>query len=209
MNRCAWVAAALVAMSGCGGGLLQSDGPPERIYTLRAAPSSPLHGAEPLDVRLSVARPRVAPGLASERIAVRTGQHELDYYEGARWGDGAAVVVQSFLVDSLRQSGAFALVSSQAAPVAANYLLDLELRDFQAEQEGDAAPVARVAFVATLIEIGSRRALASFDVVAEAPAAVNRLSAVVDAIERAAHEAATELTRRLENALRQSGAAPT
>lgn len=204
MIRWAGMTAALLAIGGCGGSLLESDAPAERIYTLqsRAGPMDVSAAREPLAVQLSVARPRVAPGLDTERIAVRARPHELDYYRAARWGAPTAVVVQGFVVDNLRRSGAFALVTPDDSPAAADYLLDLELEDFQAEQRGDTTPAVRVSIVATLIDIRSAMAVDSFQIQRESTAGANRLADVVAALARAADEASTEIADRAATALR-------
>jgi len=196
VRRNVLIGVALLA-SGCTSGLLESDAPPDRIYTLRAQEGSVPAGTSRLDAKIKVALPRVAPGLDSDRIAVRTGQHALDYYRAARWGDTAAKVVQSFVVDSLRASGAFALVVPEASPVATDYLLDLELSEFHADQAAGGAPTAHVRIVATLIDTRDRRAIAAFESDAVVVAQADRLGAVADAMERAAGETTAAMATRL------------
>jgi cholesterol transport system auxiliary component len=193
--------------SGCASGLLESDAPPDRIYTLRANGASTEAYATVTDARIKVARPRVAPGLDSDRIAVRTGSHELDYYRGARWEGTAAAIVQSYLVDSLRASGAFALVVPEEAPVTTDYLLDLELAEFHADQAGGGMPTARVRIVATLVDMRDRRLVSSFTTGATVAAQENRLGAVADAMDAATREAAAEIDRRLASDLARDAAA--
>ncbi|HSN71171.1 MAG TPA: ABC-type transport auxiliary lipoprotein family protein [Steroidobacteraceae bacterium] len=194
--------AACALLAGCAGSLLESDTPADRIYSLQATAPQAAVATSPVEASIAVARPRVAPGLATERIAVRTDRNEIDYYRGARWGGTAAEIVQSFLVQSLRESGAFALVAPESAPVAADFLLDLELKEFHADQTGAGPPVARFSVVATLIEIRTRRAVLSFVAAAEVPAEADRMGAVVEAMERAANQAAGDLADRMSAALR-------
>jgi cholesterol transport system auxiliary component len=195
-----------LSLAACVGSLLESDAPPDRVYTIQPAAAAD-DAASPLDVRIAVGRPRVAPGLGSDRIAVLQDGRSLTFYQGARWGDTAPEVVQSFLVESLRKSGEFVIVTSADAPISATHLLDLELRDFQAEYADGGRPSAKVAVVVTLIDLADRRAMLAFESAAEADARVERLAAVVDAIEAATNQVAHEISARVADSIRSASAA--
>jgi cholesterol transport system auxiliary component len=193
----------LAGLAGCTGSLLKSDVTVPRTYALRPTASS-AHDAGRLAARISVGRPRAAPGLDSKHIAVLKEQRELDYIRGAQWGDTAPQVVQSFLVASLESSGRFTSVTSAQSPVPASHLIDIELRDFQVVYEQNERPVARVKLVASVIDIERRRLLDSFELAADVPAEANRLGPITAAMEQASRQVADALAQRVAAAVEAS-----
>jgi cholesterol transport system auxiliary component len=177
-----------LAAAGCASGAFNSERPVSQLYAISAAPpEAPAASVLPID--LAVARPLPRPGLDTERIAVRYGDRRFDYYATARWGAEAADVVQDLLIDSLRASGALRTVHGHLSAFTSQYLLESELRDFQAEyaQEG-AAPTVRVTLVCTVGRVRDRTALATFTSSAAVPAQDNSQRAVVAAFENAYRE---------------------
>lgn len=187
--------AASLALAGCTGALLDTEAPASSLYVIAPAPAGAAPAqASPID--LSIGRPDVAPGLDTHRIAVLKGR-QLDYYRTARWGGTTAEVVQRFLVDSLEDQGLFRSVTAEQARVAGDYVLDIEVRDFQAEYAGGGAPTVRVKMIGRLIRVVDRELAAS--VVAEASAAAgdNRMGAVAVAFEKAAQQVALDLAQKV------------
>jgi cholesterol transport system auxiliary component len=204
MRRTArWVAAGIgVALSACTGSLLETDLPPSAIYVIAPAPAPPLQGAE-LPADLSIGRPDVAPGLDTNRIAVLKGRR-LDYYRAARWGGSMTEIVQTFLVDSLEDQRVFRSVTAEQARVAGDYVLDVEVRDFQAEYAGeDGAPSVHVKMIGRLIRVADRELAATVAAEASVPASDNRMHEVAAAFESAAHKVALELARQTASAVAQ------
>lgn len=174
--------------AGCASGAFNSERPPSQLYTISAAtPEST--AATVLAADLIVARPLPRPGLDTERIAVRYADRRFDYYAAARWGAEAADVVQDLLIDSLRGSGGLRTVHGHLSAFASQYVLESELRDFQAEyaQEGD-LPTVRVTLVCTVGRVRDRAALATFTSSAAVRAEDNSQRAVVAAFESAFRE---------------------
>lgn len=177
-----------LAAAGCASGAFNSERPASQLYALSAAaPESPAATVLPTD--LAVARPLPRPGLDTERIAVRYADRRLDYYAAARWGAEAADVVQDLLIDSLRASGGLRNVHGHLSAFASQYVLESELRDFQAEyaQEGD-LPTVRVTLVCTVGRVRDRAPLATFTSSAAVRAEDNSQRAVVAAFESAYRE---------------------
>jgi ABC-type uncharacterized transport system auxiliary subunit len=140
--------------------------------------------------------------LDTERIATVHAARRLDYYQNARWGATAASVVQSLIVTSLQNQQVFRSVMPEQARVSATHLLDLQLRDFQAEYANEgAAPIVRVTVIATVMRLKDRKLLASFPVAASVPAQENRLNAVVAAFESASQQAIRALNKQTVAAL--------
>ena len=150
---------------------------------------------------LSIGRPDLAPGLDTERIAVLKGR-QLDYYRGAQWGGRATEVVQTLLVDSFEDQQLFRSVTSEQSRVSSEYVLDVSVRDFQAEYASDNdAPTAHVTILGRLIRVTDRQLVETFAATAQSKAADNRLSAVAAAFETAAHKVVLELAQKTAAAI--------
>jgi cholesterol transport system auxiliary component len=203
MMRLSVVAAltsSFVCMSACTGSLLESKIPTPDIYVLAAAAPSENGAALPVD--MAIARPIAAPGLDTERIAVLHESRRLDYYQEAQWGAVLPQVVQSLIVGSLRNQKLFRSVTTEQARVTVSYLLDLEVRDFQAEYENDSAPpTVKVTVVGSLIRIKDRKLVGTFPTTFGVTATANRLGAVAAAFESAAQQAATSLGKQTASAM--------
>jgi cholesterol transport system auxiliary component len=176
--------------------LFDSDTPVPTNYVLAPAPAaSETTNAAPVDI--SVSRPDLAPGLDSDRIAVLRGRL-LDYYRGVRWGTRAIELIQTLVVDSLEDQKLFRSVTPEQARVAGDYVLDLQVRDFQAEYADRAnRPVVHVALVGRLIRIIDRELVATVISEARSEAEEERMSAVTAAFERASHEAILDLGKQV------------
>jgi cholesterol transport system auxiliary component len=195
------LAVALSLATGCGS-LLESNEPTPVSYVLAPAPAAdkpPESSSSVVD--LSIGRPDVAPGLDTQRIAVLRGR-ELDYYRGAQWGGRTAEVIQTLIVASLQDQRVFRSVTPEQTRVSGEYMLDLEVRDFQAEYRDAAAlPSVRVGLVGRLIRVADRQLLATVVANTTRPAAANRLSDVTAAFESAGQWVALELARQTAAAI--------
>jgi cholesterol transport system auxiliary component len=200
------LACLMLAASGCTGSLFESKQAVPQVYLLKPTPMAAGSDAK-LATSLSVAALSVTPGLDTTRIALLREGTQLDFYAGARWGDTAPQVVQTFIVALLQDSADFLHVTSEQARVDSDYLLDLELRDFQAEYRGAAAPpVVHVSLVANLVRIQTRKSLSLLHANAAVPAAANNLTAVIAAFQSATQQASESLVQQVRTAL--SSAAP-
>ena len=179
------------------GSLFESKIPQAERYVLAGAPaatSSAQTAASETD--LAIGRPDVAPGLDTDRIAVLRGR-QLDYFRGAQWGGSVTEVVQALLVSSFQDQRLFHSVTSEQARVSSNYMLDVEVRDFQAEYgEGGASPEVRVTIVGRILRIKDRQLVDTLVATASRPARENRMNVVVAAFESAAQAVALELASR-------------
>lgn len=191
---CVCVAAMI---GGCStGSLLDSELPVPSSYILASLPPAATptsSGASQVD--LAIGRPDVAPGLDTSRVAVLRGR-QLDYYRGVQWGGNTLEVVQALLVASLQDQKLFRSVTSEQARVSSAYILDTEVRDFQAEYtDGKAAPTARVTIIGRVVRISDRALVDTVHASASREASDNRMNAVADAFEAAAHEVARTIAR--------------
>jgi cholesterol transport system auxiliary component len=200
-------ALACLLLAACGG--FNSSQRPPQLYALSplpaagassapgaAAHASPLGGDAVPAWTLVLARPLAAPGLDTDRIALRRGL-EIDYYAASRWPGAAPDVLRAAAIEALGASGKFRVVAADTASFAADEVLQVELRDFQAEYAGGAAPVVHVRLAATLARRASRELVASVVAESSVAAGENRMQAVVDAFRRATAEALRQLADAL------------
>jgi len=179
---------------GCGS-LLETKLPENTSYVLAPAPASSA-GVARSDADLSIGRPDLAPGLDTERIAVLEGR-QLDYYRGAQWGGRTVEVIQTLLVDSFEDQQLFRSVTPEQSRVSSEYVLDVSVRDFQAEYASDGeAPTAHVTIFGRLIRVVDRELVDTFSATAQSRATDNRLGAVSAAFETAAHKVVLELAQK-------------
>jgi len=144
-------------------------------------------------VDLAIGRPDVAPGLDTDRIAVIRG-HELDYYRAALWSGTVLETVQAFLVTTFQDQQLFRSVAPEQSRVSGEYLLDVEVRDFQAEYgKSSANPTAHVTLIGRLIRIRDRKLVDTLSATAMKPASENRLTSVAAAFETAMQEVSLEI----------------
>jgi cholesterol transport system auxiliary component len=203
LKRIASTFCVLAIIAGCStGSLLDSELPVPTSYVIAPLPpaaSATQSAASQTD--LAIGRPDVAPGLDTSRIAVLRGR-ELDYYRGVQWGGNTLEVVQSLLVSSLQDQKLFRSVTSEQARVASAYMLDSEVRDFQAEYSaGRNAPAAHVTIIGRLIRISDRALVDTIAASARRDAADNKMGAVAAAFEAASHQVAQALAREVAAAV--------
>jgi cholesterol transport system auxiliary component len=187
----------IVAAFGCSacGSLLETDLPPSANYVLAPAPAAADSGVARSHADLSIGRPDLSPGLDTERIAVLKGR-QLDYYRGAQWGGRANEVVQTMLVDSFEDQRLFRSVTAEQSRISSDYVLDVTVRDFQAEYTSDAAPTAHVTILGRLVRVTDRQLVDTFAASAQNHASDNRMTAVAAAFEAAAQKVALELAQK-------------
>jgi cholesterol transport system auxiliary component len=192
----------LMALGGCSG-LLTSRSAAPVTYVLRPViAADPAPSSAPMSNRasapsLQVQRVAAAPGYARDELLLTRPDRRLDVYAASGWPDALPVVVERLVVDALRQHGGWSVVHDAAAPFAADQLLRVTVRRFDAEYSGTAGPpVVRVVLDATLARRGDRAVLAAFTAEASSAATEDRMSAIVAAFERATGEALSELARK-------------
>jgi cholesterol transport system auxiliary component len=194
--RIVLVLLATLAGSGCVGKALQSDHEIPTVVSLRVPAVQP--GGAALPGAIAVARPRAPSSLDTERVAVRQPDLGFDYYLGLNWSEPAPEMLQRLLVATLAADGRFAATYAAPARVPAEYLLDVELRRFEAEYaEPEAAPTVRVEAQFTLMASVGRKRLASFTLEAREVALQNRQGAIVAAFDRAVGRMLQEAALRL------------
>jgi cholesterol transport system auxiliary component len=229
------VSMGMVALSGCSG-LLKSEAPPVQVYVLRAAVSptsaanaeaqaldsartaaANLPSASPVGApstpnappSLQVPRPQADPGLATELITLVRSDHRMDRYAASSWAGSLPDVVETLAIDTLRASGNWASVHDAPSPFAADYLLQITIRRFEADYTSagvgaGTAPKVYVTLDCTIARRIGRELLTSFVAEGVADAEADRMSAVVAAFEKAANTALASMAERSAAAIRMS-----
>jgi ABC-type uncharacterized transport system auxiliary subunit len=200
-RACALLLTLAWALGGCAGSLFKTQVAPPTVYLLSAgtdgsAPATA--GAAQLMVDLAVLKPRVRPGLDNDRIAALYPDRHLDYFADARWSAPLDEVIQDLVVQLFHSRAGLRNVSGDQSAFASAYWLEIVVADFQAEYSaagpaGAAPPSVRVHLLARIGSSGERRIIARFEADARQPAAANRLSAIVDAYDRAANQALLQI----------------
>lgn len=195
------VLAATLLVGGCGG-VFESSLPSSQAFVLRLPPrADAAPPGEPLPGSLRVQRPESAPGLDSDHIALLRSGSRLDFYAASRWAGPVPDLLESVIVDALREAGAFEAVYDDATPYAPRYNLRVSVRRFEADYTGDGGPpTVHVVLDCTLGRHRDRELLGSFRAQGTARAAEDRLTAVVRAFETATAAAVAELDRAVRAA---------
>lgn len=166
-----WICLSLGSLAGCGA-LTAVTGATESLDIYTLSPARP--AAARSNGTHVVVTPATASGaLMTDRILVKPNRLQAEYLPAGRWADAAPVLVQSLVVASLQNTGAFRLVGRDDAGLVPDYTLLTDLRDFQAESpaaEGETWTV-RVGLTVTLVDETDRsvRSSRSFAQTVSAP----------------------------------------
>jgi cholesterol transport system auxiliary component len=106
--------------------------------------------------------PIASGGLDTARIALQRTPFTLDFFARAAWTDTAPRMVQSLLIESFEASRKIVGVSRDSAALRPDYLLKVDLREFQAEYFDGAVPSAHVRLGVRLVRLPERMIEAGF-----------------------------------------------
>ncbi len=120
------------------------------------------------------------------RIALFNPPARMDYYANAAWPDRLPQLVQAALVQAFERSGKIAAVASDDAGLRSDYMLQTEIRDFNAVYDTpDAAPKVKVRMMVKLAHTHARDIVQTLEVAQEVPAGANTIDNVVIAASQA------------------------
>lgn len=179
-RRFFWLSAA--GLAGCG--IVPDVNKPLTLYTLEPK----LALAQPpakVGWQLVVAEPTAERDIDTTRIALTRRPNVIEYFADGNWADTAPRMVQAKLIEAFESTSAIVAVGRDAAGLRADYILQSDLRDFEADYTAGAAPIARVRLTAKLVEMPDRRITRTVSAEASTPAAGKDLAAVVVAFETA------------------------
>jgi len=187
----------VVVIAGCSG--FKSSEPTTQTYLLRPALPAKLASTVPgSDATLTVLLPAALPGLAGEHIALLQSGQRFDWYRDARWSGELPPLVQAAIIDALRAGGRFATVASEDAPFGSTYLLEVEIRHFEADYTAGGLPVIRIELTGTLGTRVDRTVILSYTATGQATADADRLQSVTSAFQSAFAQALAQLTQTLQ-----------
>ena len=135
--------------------------------------------------QLAVEAPASAASLNTGRIAIAMTPTSTDYYAKAAWTDRAPLMVQTRIVDSFENTRKIVAVARESIGLRANYVLQPDLRNFEALYYYGKPPIVRVRIIAKLVRMPDRQIIgvATFERCVRARA--DKVPKVVDAFDQA------------------------
>jgi len=193
-----------MTLAACAGSLFKNKAAPPTMYMLGAtrstAPADPSGSTLPSD--LAVLRPRVRAGLDTDRIAALYPDRHMDYFADVRWSGPLDEVLQDLAVQQFHANPGLGNVSPEASVFGSPYWLEIEVTDFQAEYSAAGGPpTVHVHLQARIGNSGDRHVLGRFEPDVHEAAADNRMSAIVDAYNRAADTALAQIAEGVARTL--------
>ena len=154
MLRRAACCTAAILLAGCE--LIKAAEEPVDLYTI--TPKSTFEGDMPaVTWQLSVDVPTAAANVNTGRIALAHSLTSSDYYTKTAWTDRAPVMVQTRIVDSFENSHKIVAVARESIGLRANYVLQTDLRNFEAMYFYGGTPIVKVRIVAKLVRMPDRQ----------------------------------------------------
>ena len=182
MLRWAACGVAAVLLAGCE--LLKAAEEPTDLYTI--TPKSTFEPDMPAVFwQLAVEEPNASAYLNTSRIAIAQSATSSDYYAKTGWTDRAPLMVQTRIVDSFENSHKIIAVARESIGLRANYVLQSDLRNFEAMYIYGKPPIAHVRIVAKLVRMPDRQIIGvgSFERCVRARA--DKVPKVVEAFDQA------------------------
>jgi cholesterol transport system auxiliary component len=193
MDRRLFILAGGVALAGCG--VIPRVNNPVPLYTLSAVTQFD-RSLPKVDWQLVVGTPVASADLDTTRIALTRSPGVIEYFAKGAWADYAPILLQDKLIESFEASNAIVSVGRDAVGLRPDYVLQSDLRDFQAEFSG-ATPTAHLRLAAKLVRMPDRRIVANILTEQKVAAAGNSLPQIVDAFDRAAGQAFEDVVVRV------------
>ena len=181
---------------------LRPDQPQPTTYTLapeRQPEQALTDKPDTTGAKIAIARVKAAPDLQSRRILIKRPGGITDYYADSRWNLAPAKLVSDVIEEALTARFGSRIMPHRQAGNAADYKLQLRLRDFQAEytESTNIPPVVRVAVTADMhtTEADDEVSRKRFDVTQKADA--NTMRDVRVAFEKALHRVTDKIAATL------------
>jgi cholesterol transport system auxiliary component len=193
MDRRLFVMAGGAALAGCG--VIPKVNDPIPLYTLSAVTQFG-QTLPKVDWQLVVGTPVASADLDTTRIALTRSPGVIEYYANGAWADNAPILLQGKLIESFEASNAIVSVGRDAVGLRPDYVLQSDLRDFQAEHAGG-TPVAHLRLAAKLVRMPDRRIVANILTEQKVQAEGSSLAQIVRAFDRAAGQAFEEVVVRV------------
>ena len=131
---------------------------------------------------------------ADDRIATANG-HQTAYIAETRWVAPARELFDDLAVREIEDISPSIRVVRAGAPVPADYMLAIDVRQFKANYVGgpESSPEVVVDARAKLLRLSDKVIIGDWEIVQREQASENRVSAIVDAFDRAASSVSTKI----------------
>lgn len=171
-----------LGISGCN--VIPNVNQPLDLYTLKpeVAFDQPL---PKVTWQLVVAEPVAERDVNTTRIALTRAPNSIEYFAKGNWTDTAPNLVQAKLIEAFEATGSIVAVGRDATGLKPDFILQSDLRDFQAEFSGAGAPAVHVRLIAKLVQMPERRIIRSVNAEQSIAASGNTVPAVVAAFDQA------------------------
>jgi cholesterol transport system auxiliary component len=177
--------ACLAAASLVGGcELIKAAEEPVDLYTV--TPKSTFEGDLPnVYWQLAVEVPNAGANLNTGRIAITNSPTSYDYYSKTAWTDRAPMMVQTRIIDSFENSHKIVAVAREAIGLRANYVLQVDLRNFEAMYFYGGTPIVHVRMVAKIVRMPDRQIIGVGTFERCVRARADKVRSVVEAFDQA------------------------
>jgi cholesterol transport system auxiliary component len=174
--------AAASLVGGCE--LIKAAEEPVDLYTI--TPKSTFEPDMPnVYWQLAVEVPNAGANLNTGRIAITNSPTSYDYYSKTAWTDRAPMMVQTRIIDSFENSHKIVAVAREAIGLRANYVLQVDLRNFEAMYFYGGTPIVHVRVVAKLVRMPDRQIIGVGTFERCVRARADKVRSVVEAFDQA------------------------
>ncbi|WP_395017375.1 ABC-type transport auxiliary lipoprotein family protein [Dongia sp.] len=193
MKRRDFLLLSAAGLAGCG--IVPDVNKPLTLYTVKPKLSL---AEQPAKVawQLVVAEPAAERDIDTTRIALTRTPNVIEYFADGNWSDTAPKMVQAKMIEAFESTNAIVAVGRDAAGLRADYILQSDLRDFQADYT-DGAAAAHVRLIAKLVEMPDRRITRTVSAETTVPAGGKDLAAIVVAFEAALGQALSKIVTEI------------
>ncbi len=201
--------ASVLAVALLGGCALMQDPPAvAQLYVLPDTLGG--GGGQAIQATVKIAPIHVASGLDTARIAVKNKGSKLDYFADAAWPTALPDMLQDRFVKDLGLSSIVRGVVGSDSNVQADYILKIDVQNFEAIQPADeSAPMSvTINYRATLAEARSRKLIATLLGQSTVEAKDRTMEATIAAFGAAQAEASSRLFDQLWGSLTKEKSGP-
>jgi cholesterol transport system auxiliary component len=180
---CAWpVLVALLLLAACAS--LTGTRESFTVYSPRYDVPSASAKGKAVAWQLAVDTPLASDAIDTSRMLVMPTPGALETYKGGRWADTPPLMLRGLLIEAFQQTGRIAGVGAATSGLHADYMLTIDLYDFEAQYR-DGAPHAVIRLNAKLNDASINRVRAAKMFEADEPIAGTTAGDAATAFDRA------------------------
>lgn len=186
-----FLSSAAMLLSGCA--ILSGPKVPQ-LYVLRPELQPAMGMGAPVRWRLTVASPDAPASLDTARIALSRSTTTMDYFANAAWTDRVPLMLQRMLIQAFDGTGRILSVDRDTVGTENDYLLQTEIRDFQAHYDTpNGAPQILIGIQVKLVRMPQREIVSGIVSSHQAQATNNTIDNIVLAFDSAAGAAISQI----------------